>query len=266
MGQSSSLQSAQLITATDAVCSVGASDWNGQNGRYVCTSYANTPNIGTCFGDSGGPLLLQSGSGYSLLGLVSFDVNTVDSSNTKCAQVGNVSYFTRVSSYLSYISSVTGISDSALVGGNVPWSHAADSSTSENSVSAANSSSSTTTSTTSTTTSSSTSSSTGTSTTSTTSNGNSSSSPSSTTPSGSNSKPTSSTSSSTSNGKSTAKSSDTSTGTDKGKDPQDASGASGSGSDSDSESSGKNSAAASMFRLVPASAVGLLVGVVVALF
>ncbi|KAJ2035594.1 hypothetical protein H4S03_004200 [Coemansia sp. S3946] len=122
-GQSDALKYAQLITADDAVCKLGAADWNGQNGRYVCTSYSATPRIGTCFGDSGGPLLMSTGSGYALLGLVSFDVNTQDSSNTKCAQVGNVSYFTRVSSYLSYISSVTGIADKNLVGGSAPWSH-----------------------------------------------------------------------------------------------------------------------------------------------
>ncbi|KAJ2042832.1 hypothetical protein GGI08_007590, partial [Coemansia sp. S2] len=122
-GQSDALKYAQLITADDAVCKLGAADWNGQNGRYVCTSYSATPRIGTCFGDSGGPLLMSTGNGYTLLGLVSFDVNTQDSSNTKCAQVGNVSYFTRVSSYLSYISSVTGIADKNLVGGSAPWSH-----------------------------------------------------------------------------------------------------------------------------------------------
>ncbi|KAI8318188.1 trypsin-like serine protease, partial [Martensiomyces pterosporus] len=106
--QSSQLMYAGLVTADDGTCQKGASDWNGQNGRYVCTSYSTAPGIGTCFGDSGGPLLINTGGGYTLLGLVSFDVNTKDSSNTRCAQNGDVSYFTRISSYLSFISSTTG--------------------------------------------------------------------------------------------------------------------------------------------------------------
>ncbi|KAJ2488520.1 hypothetical protein IWW37_004750 [Coemansia sp. RSA 2050] len=143
-GQSNTLKYAQLVTADEATCKLGAADWNGQNGRYVCTSYSATPRIGTCFGDSGGPLLISTGSGYSLLGLVSFDVNTQDSTNTKCAQVGNVSYFTRVSSYLTYISSVTGIADRTLIGGSAPWSHdAAESSDKEEPTSASSSSSTT---------------------------------------------------------------------------------------------------------------------------
>ncbi|KAJ2238162.1 hypothetical protein H4R99_003444 [Coemansia sp. RSA 1722] len=121
--QASTLMYADLVTADDATCKKGASDWNGQNGRYVCTAYATAPGVGNCFADSGGPLLLESGSGYALLGLVSFDVNIEDPSNTKCAQKGNISYFTRVSSYLSFISSTTGISDSVLMGKSTPLSH-----------------------------------------------------------------------------------------------------------------------------------------------
>ncbi|KAJ2741186.1 hypothetical protein GGI20_005360 [Coemansia sp. BCRC 34301] len=267
-GQSSALKYATLITADDATCKLGAADWNGQNGRYVCTSYAATPRIGTCFGDSGGPLLLRSGSGYSLLGLVSFDVNTQDSTNTKCAQVGNVSYFTRVSSYLSYISSVTGIADNVLVGGNAPWSHtAAESSKSETKEPATTSSSKTTTTkeeeeetkdttpnTPTSTTTSATSSATSTNTSA------------SSKPTSSGTKPSSSPNSNqSSGGKSETKptGSPTSTDTDK-ENASDASDSSDSDSDSDSSSS-KNSGA-SLVRIAPASAVGLLVGAMVALF
>lgn len=121
---------ADLKTASDAECAKGATDWNGQNGRYVCTSFSTAPDIGTCFGDSGGPLLLSTDNGFTLIGLVSFDVNTEDHTNTKCAQEGNVSYFTRVSSYLGFISSTTGISDSVLVGNGSHLSHSDKSSSS----------------------------------------------------------------------------------------------------------------------------------------
>ncbi|KAJ2361874.1 hypothetical protein IW150_007140, partial [Coemansia sp. RSA 2607] len=139
--QASTLMYAGLVTADDATCKQGAGDWNGQNGRYVCTAFSTAPGIGNCFADSGGPLLLNSNSGYSLLGLVSFDVNVKDPSNTKCAQEGNISYFTRVSSYLSFISSTTGISQSVLVGNATPVRHSNDDTTSS-----ANADSSTTTS------------------------------------------------------------------------------------------------------------------------
>ncbi|KAJ2459118.1 hypothetical protein GGF42_001660 [Coemansia sp. RSA 2424] len=271
-GQSNALKYAQLVTANDATCKVGAADWNGQNGRYVCTSYSATPRIGTCFGDSGGPLLMSSGSGYSLLGLVSFDVNTEDSSNTKCAQVGNVSYFTRVSSYLSYISSVTGIPDSVLVGGNAPWSHtAAVTSESETKEEEPATTSRTTTTTkeeeeekketnTSTSTSATTSA-----TSSTTTNAKPSSSSSKNTASGS--KPSSSAgSNSSSGGKPVAKPSGSPAASDSDNEkPSDASDNSDSDSSSDSSTT-KNSGAAGVLRLVPASAAGLLVGAIAALF
>ncbi|KAJ1862982.1 hypothetical protein LPJ78_004346 [Coemansia sp. RSA 989] len=143
--QSNSLMYAGLVVEKDDICRAGAVDWNGQNGRYVCTSFSTAPGIGTCFGDSGGPLLLNTGGGYTFLGIVSFDVNTKDSSNTRCAQDGNISYFTRVSSYIPFISSVTGISESVLLGASSPWSHNAatsESSTSSSSSSSSNSSSS----------------------------------------------------------------------------------------------------------------------------
>ncbi|KAJ2826584.1 hypothetical protein IWW50_002288, partial [Coemansia erecta] len=139
--QSNSLMYAGLMVANDDDCRAAAVDWNGQNGRYVCTSYSTAPGIGTCFGDSGGPLLLSTGGGYTLLGIVSFDVNTKDSSNTRCAQDGNISYFTRVSSYLSFITSTTGISEAVLTGASSPWSHnAASVSTSSSSSSDSSSS------------------------------------------------------------------------------------------------------------------------------
>ncbi|KAJ2751341.1 hypothetical protein GGI19_004542 [Coemansia pectinata] len=277
-GQSDALKYAQLITADDAICKLGASDWNGQNGRYVCTSYSATPRIGTCFGDSGGPLLMSSGSGYTLLGLVSFDVNTQDSSNTKCAQVGNVSYFTRVSSYLSYISSVTGISDKTLVGGSAPWSHDAAISSDSKPTSPSSSPTadkeevkedptSSTTSTTATTSSSPTASpSKGASSSTKPSGSKPAGQSSSSTPSNknnsntvSNSKPTNKPSGSpTAPGSDSGKQSDVPEGGDSNNDNE-----SQSGSDS---STSKNSAATSAVHLVPASAIGLLVGVIAALF
>ncbi|KAJ2162774.1 hypothetical protein GGF46_000335 [Coemansia sp. RSA 552] len=138
-GQSNALMYAGLVTADNATCAGGAADWNGQGGRYVCTSYSTAPGVGTCFGDSGGPLLANAGGGYELLGLVSFDVNTRDSSNRRCAQDGNVSYFTRVSSYISFISSTTGISEDELVDANSPWGHSNDE-TDDNSSSSSSSS------------------------------------------------------------------------------------------------------------------------------
>ncbi|KAJ2080090.1 hypothetical protein H4R24_003329 [Coemansia sp. RSA 988] len=129
--QADTLMYAGLTTADDATCKYGAPEFNGHNGFYVCTSYSTAPGIGTCFGDSGGPLLINTGSGYMLLGLVSFDVNTKDSSNTRCAQDGNVSYFTRVSTYMSFITSTTSIPKSALVGPGSVSSHSNSDSSSD---------------------------------------------------------------------------------------------------------------------------------------
>ncbi|KAJ2792970.1 hypothetical protein H4R20_006692, partial [Coemansia guatemalensis] len=132
--QAGALMYAGLTTADDATCKSGAPEFDGQNGLYVCTSYSTAPGIGTCFGDSGGPLLINTGSGYMLLGLVSFDVNTKDSTNTRCAQDGNVSYFTRVSTYMSFITSTTNIPKSTLVGPGSASTHSnSDSSSDEDS-------------------------------------------------------------------------------------------------------------------------------------
>ncbi|KAJ1954601.1 hypothetical protein GGI12_005753, partial [Dipsacomyces acuminosporus] len=138
--QAKQLMYAGVVVEQEPICSKNVPDWNGNNGRYVCTSYSTAPGIGTCFGDSGGPLLINTQKGYQLLGIIGFDINTKDSSNLRCAQDGNLSYYTRISSYLSFISKSTGIPDSLLVGARTPLAHTT---TSNSSSSATNSTSST---------------------------------------------------------------------------------------------------------------------------
>lgn len=71
--------------------------------RLLCTH--GYPNVtqGSCTGDSGGPLILENeGAAPTLVGMVSFV------SSRGCA-VGDPQGFTRVGSYIDYISNITGI-------------------------------------------------------------------------------------------------------------------------------------------------------------
>ncbi|KAJ1727682.1 Transmembrane protease serine 5 [Coemansia biformis] len=120
--QASTLMSAELVVADDATCRSGALDWDGQNGLYVCTSYTKPPAVGPCFGDSGGPLVMRTDGVYALLALVSFQTN--GDNKMLCAQPSTINYFSRVSTYLGFISSATGISPGALTGETTPWTQA----------------------------------------------------------------------------------------------------------------------------------------------
>lgn len=69
----------------------------------LCGRGTNNTMQSTCSGDSGGPLVLNEGGIYTQIGVVSFV------SNRGCAS-GLPSGYVRISQYLQWISSVTGIS------------------------------------------------------------------------------------------------------------------------------------------------------------
>ncbi|KAJ2236415.1 Kallikrein-14 [Coemansia sp. RSA 485] len=78
-----------------------------QNKYLVCTD--GTAGIDTCLGDSGGPLSTpfenEDDSGSAILGVTSFAPSSTDNPKGACAQAGGSGYYTRVSTYISWIAS-----------------------------------------------------------------------------------------------------------------------------------------------------------------
>ncbi|KAI8872167.1 trypsin-like serine protease [Ramicandelaber brevisporus] len=111
----SNLMKATLTIGDTATCQKGASEYTDSNGQFICTIPQN--NEGTCYGDSGGPLLAGGAGSYSLAGLVSFEVNYKEPQSKACAVDGTIGFYTRASQYLGWISSNTGISQADLLAG-----------------------------------------------------------------------------------------------------------------------------------------------------
>jgi len=64
-------------------------------------------------GDSGGPLLINAGSALELAGLVSHKFATGDLKDFKCCSYGQITYQSRVSYYLPWIASQSGLSNAS---------------------------------------------------------------------------------------------------------------------------------------------------------
>jgi hypothetical protein len=114
------LQKVRLTAGSDSICQSGYSEWDGQDGAFVCT--ANGRGLGICYGDGGGPLVLpispnstENFAGY-LVGTTSFFVNVDEPESNTCARGELVtSYFTRVAEHIDWIAKVTGIDSSELL-------------------------------------------------------------------------------------------------------------------------------------------------------
>ncbi|KAJ2725621.1 hypothetical protein GGI07_001121 [Coemansia sp. Benny D115] len=76
----------------------------------ICTD--GTPGKDTCNGDSGGPLTTSVDNGsdrLALIGLTSFGSVVPDDPNGSCAMAGASGFYTRVGSYIDWISGVSGL-------------------------------------------------------------------------------------------------------------------------------------------------------------
>jgi secreted trypsin-like serine protease len=116
---SSTLQKVRLTAGSDSLCQSGYSEWDGQDGGFVCT--ANGRGRGACYGDRGGPLVLPNFSNRTgdfaghLIGIASFFIN-IGGSKLECADGSSViNYFTRVAKYVNWIAGVMGVDSSELL-------------------------------------------------------------------------------------------------------------------------------------------------------
>ncbi|KAJ2853931.1 hypothetical protein J3B02_002915 [Coemansia erecta] len=84
---------------------------NYQHKYLICTD--GTAGIDTCLGDSGGPLATpfenSNGSGSALIGITSFAPSSPSNPKGLCAKAGGSGYYTRVSTYISWIASSCGL-------------------------------------------------------------------------------------------------------------------------------------------------------------
>jgi secreted trypsin-like serine protease len=116
---SNDLQHVELEAADDEKCKAGFPDWNGQDGNLVCTG--NTPGRDTCYGDSGGPLILpltpdsHDTYGYYLVGITSFGIDLDDAMSTECGSENGVGYYTHVIRYIDWISETINQNQSSIV-------------------------------------------------------------------------------------------------------------------------------------------------------
>lgn len=92
------LRFVQMQAITNEECS---NEWGWKfKDTFICTHGLSTVNSTTCNGDSGNGLITQEQNSLTVFGIVSYGA-------PRC--VGKPKVFTRVTSYLDYIHSVTGI-------------------------------------------------------------------------------------------------------------------------------------------------------------
>jgi secreted trypsin-like serine protease len=86
-------------------CNTGEIGDKWDKANIICAHNRKSINsVGTCFGDSGGPVVIYRNNRWILIGVISFGHFTKDEStkNLKC-DASKPSYFVKVSSYLDWI-------------------------------------------------------------------------------------------------------------------------------------------------------------------
>ncbi|HAZ14135.1 MAG: hypothetical protein A2X86_02785 [Bdellovibrionales bacterium GWA2_49_15] len=89
------LQSVVLNEVSLAECQSSGDDYESVDERQVCAGSNKQGKKDSCFGDSGGPLILETVSGPELIGIVSWGVD--------CAQITTPGVYTRPSAFSAWI-------------------------------------------------------------------------------------------------------------------------------------------------------------------
>ncbi|MFS8831735.1 trypsin-like serine protease, partial [Synechococcus sp. R8-2] len=98
-GRTRDLQQATVPIVSNAVCNAPQS-YNGTIlDTMLCAGFPQG-GVDACKGDSGGPLIVSSGTGFALAGITSFGAG--------CAQPNFYGVYTRVSSFAGFVQSVIG--------------------------------------------------------------------------------------------------------------------------------------------------------------
>ncbi|MDX2272099.1 MAG: trypsin-like serine protease [Cyanobacteriota bacterium] len=101
------LQEAQVPIQSNATCNAPSSYDGILIDSMLCAGFLEG-GVDTCQGDSGGPLIVGSGSSALLAGITSFGFG--------CAQPDFPGIYTRVSSFVSFVTSITGSTPEAPAG------------------------------------------------------------------------------------------------------------------------------------------------------
>ncbi|ORX65813.1 trypsin-like serine protease [Linderina pennispora] len=108
---SDELKAALVHVGDKKSCQKFDPQYQSSNGNKVCALNKFSPGNSTCKGDSGSAVVIKGPGGYYLAGLVSQGGRRV---NSNCGTPDGYSLFTRISSHLDFIASVTGADNSTL--------------------------------------------------------------------------------------------------------------------------------------------------------
>jgi secreted trypsin-like serine protease len=114
----STLQHVRVKAASTSKCGEYRG-WESHNAAWICTG--DTPGTGTCFGDSGSPLIWptlpdkdEDFAAY-VFGITSFSYNPYSILLDECADRNILDYYTRLDYHIYWISSITGLNRSELL-------------------------------------------------------------------------------------------------------------------------------------------------------
>ncbi|OMH81990.1 Transmembrane protease serine 9 [Zancudomyces culisetae] len=108
------LRKVGLVVGDVAFCQRIRPDYS-LNGQTICTN-TMPGNVDTCYGDSGGPMYYKESSGVlTLAGILSYGDTPDHPQRPVCADPNGAGFYAKPISFLDFISSVTKISQAALV-------------------------------------------------------------------------------------------------------------------------------------------------------
>ncbi|KAJ2645951.1 Ovochymase-2 [Coemansia sp. RSA 1250] len=82
-------------------------NYNGIEGRVLCTENRLNPGHDVCDGEFGAALVVKINGHYQLLGMFSYHIDTSDEGYSQCAKDTSLAFYTHIYSYMGFIAATT---------------------------------------------------------------------------------------------------------------------------------------------------------------
>ncbi|KAJ1864103.1 hypothetical protein LPJ73_000357 [Coemansia sp. RSA 2703] len=102
------LLSTDVVIGKSEVCSQ-SSNYNGDEGRVLCTDNSLNPGHDICDGEFGASLVTKVDGKYQLVGTYSYHTDSSAEGYNQCAKNSSLAFYTHVYSYLGFIASTANV-------------------------------------------------------------------------------------------------------------------------------------------------------------
>ncbi|KAJ2448576.1 hypothetical protein EV183_005372 [Coemansia sp. RSA 2336] len=103
---SETLKSTEVVLSNSTQCHKSR-NYNGIEGRVLCTENRLSPGHDVCDGEFGASLVVKVNGHYQLLGMFSYHIDTSDKGYNQCAKDTSLAFYTHIYSYIGFIAATT---------------------------------------------------------------------------------------------------------------------------------------------------------------